>query len=104
MCTRVGVLDRGRLVVQDDLRTLQAPTGRSYVVTPDVDIVLGLLDGQVESRDGRRLVVRAPDPAVLNRMLVEAGVRVDELGPERRGLEQVVLDATTDPSQVGVGS
>ena len=28
MCTRVGVLDRGRLVVQDELRVLLAPTGR----------------------------------------------------------------------------
>ena len=102
MCTRVGVLDRGRLVVQDDLRHLQAPTGRTVVVTPDGDVAQGLLDGRIEKRDGDRLVVRSGDPAALNRMLVEGGVRVDELGPERRGLEQVVLDATTDPSQIGV--
>jgi hypothetical protein len=49
-------------------------------------------------------VVRADDPATLNRLLVDGGVRVQELGPERRGLEQVVLEATTDPSQVGVSS
>jgi ABC-type multidrug transport system ATPase subunit len=104
MCTRVGVLDRGRLVVQDELRVLRAPTGRTFVVTPDADRVVGLLDGRVEARDGHRLVVRANDAAALNRTLVEAGVRVDELGPERRGLEQVVLEATTDPGQVGVGS
>jgi ABC-2 type transport system ATP-binding protein len=102
MCTRVGVLDRGRLVVQDELRVLQAPTGRTFVVTPDVDRVVGLLNGRVEARDGQRLVVRAPDAAALNRSLVDAGVRVEELGPERRGLEQVVLEATTDPGQVGV--
>jgi ABC-type multidrug transport system ATPase subunit len=102
MCTRVGVLDRGRLVVQEDLHVLQAPTGRTLVVTPDWDTALGLLDGRVESRDGDRLLVRADDPAALNRLLVEGGVRVHELGPERRGLEQVVLEATTDPSQVGV--
>jgi ABC-2 type transport system ATP-binding protein len=102
MCTRVGVLDRGRLVVQDELRVLQAPTGRTFVVTPDADQVVGLLDGRVEARDGQRLVVRAPDAAALNRTLVDAGVRVEELGPERRGLEQVVLEATTDPGQVGL--
>ena len=101
MCTRVGVLDRGRLAVQEDLHRLRAPTGRVVVVTPDGDVALGLLDGRVEQRDGRRLVVRAEDTAALNRRLVEGGVRVHEIGPERRGLEQVVLEATTDPSQVG---
>jgi ABC-type multidrug transport system ATPase subunit len=104
MCTRVGVLDRGRLVVQDELRALRAPTGRTVVVSPDAATVVGLLDGRVEARDGQRLVVRADDPAALNRTLVAAGVRVQEIGPERRGLEQVVLEATTDPSQVGVSS
>ena len=51
---------------------------------------------------GDRLVVRADDPATLNRLLVDGGVRVQELGPERRGLEQVVLEATSEPHQVGV--
>jgi len=104
LCTRVGVLDRGRLVVQDDLPALQAPTGRTVVVTPDGDAALGLLDGRVEARDGQRLVVRHPDPATLNRLLVAHQIRVVELAPERRGLEQVVLEATTDAHQVGVSS
>jgi ABC-type multidrug transport system ATPase subunit len=101
MCTRVGVLDRGRLVVQDDLGALQAPTGRTVVVTSDPDTAVGLLDGRVELREGDRLVVRADDPAALNRLLVDNGVRVRELGAERRGLEQVVLEATTNPHEVG---
>ena len=101
MCTRVGVLDRGRLVVQEELTSLRKPTGRTVVVTPDPDLALGLLDGRVEVRDGERLVVRGGDPAELNRMLVGGGVRVRELAPERRGLEQVVLEATTDPHHVG---
>ena len=102
MCTRVGVLDRGRLVVQEELRVLRAPTGRTVVVTPDGDAALALLDGRVESREGHRLVVRAENTAHLNRLLVDGGVRVQELAPERRGLEQVVLEATSDASQVGV--
>ena len=101
MCTRVGVLDRGRLVVQEELASLRKPTGRTVVVTPDPDRALGLLDGRVEVREGERLVVRGGDPAELNRMLVDGGVRVRELAPERRGLEQVVLEATTDPHHVG---
>ena len=35
LCSRVGVLDRGRLVLQDQLATLTAPTGATVVHTPD---------------------------------------------------------------------
>ena len=43
--------------------------------------------------DGDRLLVRADDPAALNAYLVGQGVRVAEIGPHRRDLEQVVLEA-----------
>jgi len=95
LCTRVGVVDRGRLVLQDDLSMLQAPTGRVAVRTPDAGAALALLDGRVSSRDGDRLLVRGTDAAALNAELVRAGVRVAELGPERRTLEDIVLDVTT---------
>ena len=94
LCTRVGVLDRGRVVIQDDLATLQQPTGRTYVRTPDVVEVRALLDGQVEHHDDESLLVRVDDPAELNARLVRAGVRVVELSPERHTLEDVVLAAT----------
>ena len=96
LCTRVGVLDRGRLVLQDQLATLQQPTGRTVVRTPDAAAAHALLDGRVERLSGDRLVVARTEPAELNRRLVAAGLRVTELGPERRTLEQVVLAATTD--------
>lgn len=95
MCTRVGVLDSGRLVLQDELAALSGPTGRTEVHTPDVDRALGLLDGQVEEHTGGRLIVRAPDVAQLNARLVGGGVRVTLLAPERRRLEDVVMAATT---------
>ena len=38
---------------------------------------------------------RADDPAALNARLVQAGIRVDGLAPERPTLEEVVLAATT---------
>lgn len=94
MCTRVGVLDRGRLVLQDDLATLTKPTGRTYVRTPDVAQAVTLLDGQVEHSDTHSILVRVDDPIELNRRLVTAGVRVQELGPEHHTLEDVVLAAT----------
>lgn len=95
LCDRVGVLDRGRLVAQDDLAALTAPTGRIEVVTVDPGLASSLL--RVPA-DGDRLLIRSADPAGLNRLLVEAGVRVAGLAPERRTLEDVVLELTSSGS------
>jgi ABC-type multidrug transport system ATPase subunit len=94
LCTRVGIVDRGRLVLQDDLDTLRAPTGRVMVRTPDADRAAALLDGRLEQRDGDRLLVAGADPADLNARLVAAGLRVIEIGPERRSLEALMLAVT----------
>jgi ABC-2 type transport system ATP-binding protein len=98
MCTRVGVLDRGRLVLQDQLDDLRRPTGRTIVRTPDAGSAVAMLDGRVEMREGDRLVVRGSDPASLNALLVGNDIRVSELAPERRTLEEVVLDVTSPGS------
>jgi ABC-2 type transport system ATP-binding protein len=95
MCTRVGVLDRGRLVLQDSLQLLRAPTGRTVIHTARPDAAAVVLDGRIEVRDGHRLVVRGEAPDVLNAMLVRSGVPVTELAAERRTLEDVVLERTT---------
>ena len=94
LCTHVGVLDRGRLVVQDDLAALLAPTGRIEVRSPDADKAVAMLAGRVESHEGDRVIVLAEDSAELNAELVGAGLRVDELVRERRSLEDVVVNAT----------
>ena len=95
LCRRVGVVDRGRLVLQDTLASLRAPTGSVVLRTPDPEWAVGLLDGELRSRSGDRLVVRADDPAALNARLVGHGIRITELAEERRTLEDVVLAATT---------
>ena len=94
LCTRVGVLDGGRLVLQDQLSAVRAPTGNTVVHTSDVDRARQVLAGHIERLDGERFVVRGADSAALNAALVGAGVRVRELRPERRTLEEVVLAAT----------
>jgi ABC-type multidrug transport system ATPase subunit len=94
LCTRVGVLDSGRLVLQEQLAVLQAPTGRTVLRTPDVASVVAMLNGGVEARNGDRLLVRTADVAGLNARLVGDGIRVLELGPERRSLEDVVHERT----------
>jgi ABC-2 type transport system ATP-binding protein len=95
MATRVGVLDRGRLVLQEELAVLTAPTGSTIVTSPDPDRVQATLNGRVTSVDGQRVVVRADDPAEVNARLVAAGVPVSGLALERPTLEQVVLAAAS---------
>ncbi|SET03670.1 ABC transporter ATP-binding protein [Geodermatophilus poikilotrophus] len=93
LCTRVGVLDRGRLVLQDELARLTAPTGATVVDTPAADRVRAVLDGRVLGVDGSRVVVRGTDPAEVNAVLVGAGVPVTGLALQRPTLEEVVLAA-----------
>jgi ABC-type multidrug transport system ATPase subunit len=93
MCTRIGVLDRGRLVLQEQLDVLLRPTGLVSVRTPDSFRSASLLGDAVQRVEGERLLVRADDAAALNAHLVGHGVRVVEVGPYRRDLERVVLEA-----------
>ncbi len=94
LCTRVGIVDRGRLVLQQNLDELGGPTGRVIVRTPDINRATALLDGRVERRDGDRLLIADADPAEVNARLVAAGLRVSEIGPERRSLEDLMLSVT----------
>jgi ABC-2 type transport system ATP-binding protein len=98
LCTRVGVMDRGRLVVQDELSALRAPTGHVVLTTPTPSEVVALLDGRVADISGETLVVRHDDPGALNTLLVEAGISVTGFAVRRRTLEEVVLEATTTSS------
>lgn len=97
VCARRGD-GPGRLVMQEDLATLRAPTGRIVLGTADADRVVGVLDGRVEARTGDRLVIRYTDAAELNERLVREGVRIAELAPERATLEDVVLAVTSTGS------
>jgi ABC-type multidrug transport system ATPase subunit len=96
LCTRVGILDRGRLVLQDELAAVRGSTGRVILESPDAAEIVGQLNGQVTGREGPRVVVRHDDPAELNAMLVGKGFRIERLAPERRTLEQVVFEVTGD--------
>jgi ABC-type multidrug transport system ATPase subunit len=98
MCSRVGVLDRGRLVLQESLDVLLRPTGLVALRTPDAARCASLLGGMVEHLADDRLLVRAADPAALNTYLVGEGIRLTEVGPYRRDLEQVVLEAGARPT------
>lgn len=94
LCTRVGVMDRGRLVAQESMDDVRRLTGRSLVQVNDPAAALALLDGRVAERSGDRLVVDGVPVPELTRRLVEAGIDVREAAPERRTLERLVLELT----------
>jgi ABC-2 type transport system ATP-binding protein len=98
LCTHVGVMDQGKLVLQAGFADLFAPTGRVLVTSPDAERVAVFLDGHVEQRHGDRLLVRHTDAAELNAHLVSQGLRISEIGPERRTLEDIVLSVTSHGS------
>jgi ABC-type multidrug transport system ATPase subunit len=95
LCTRVGVLDRGRLVLEDDLVHLRAPTGRTLLRTSAPEAAVSVLDGRVVDRRGDELVVSGGDPAEVNAFLVSKGVPISELAAERPTLEEVILAQTS---------
>jgi ABC-type multidrug transport system ATPase subunit len=94
LCTRVGMVSHGRMVVQDEVAALRRPTGRIRISTPDVDRAVAVLGRVVAGRDGEHLTIESGDSDDLNRRLVETGIRVRELVLERRTLEEVFLEKT----------
>jgi ABC-2 type transport system ATP-binding protein len=100
ICDSAAIVHRGRLVVQDRVSALLAPTGRVQVATPDLgraaELVARLAGTELGERRDDRLVIQldGTSPEALNRHLVEGGVRVRELVVERPSLEDVFLALT----------
>jgi ABC-2 type transport system ATP-binding protein len=98
ICTRTAMMSNGRIVVQDSVANLLTTTGWVTVATPDVELAERTLrDGpfRFERLDGHVRVEIGHRPSeLLNRALVESGVRVRELIVERRTLEDVFLERT----------
>jgi ABC-type multidrug transport system ATPase subunit len=94
LCTRVGVMDRGRLVSQVSMADVRRPTGRVRLRVGDPQAALALLDGHVAERDGDRLLVAGTAVPELVRRLVGRDIEVHEAIPERRTLESLVLELT----------
>jgi ABC-type multidrug transport system ATPase subunit len=100
ICNRAAIVYNGKLIAQDTIDRLLAPTGRVWVETPDVEkanaAVRALAGVHITDLESSRLGLQMNGlrPEVLNARLVEAGVRVRELVAERSSLEQVFLRLT----------
>ncbi len=100
ICTRAGMMASGRLVAQDRVDHLLAPTGRAVLDTPDPDAAVAVL-ARVTGRDlvdraGHRLTfpLNGIPPERINHELIGAGVPVREFVIERRTLEDAYLHLT----------
>jgi len=107
ICNRAAIVYRGRLMAQDDVSKLLAPTGAFSISTPDVADAIGVLSTITGARvlEHEQDILRAHfdgvPPDEVNRALVNRGVRVLGFTPERRSLEDVFLDLTrAEPSDV----
>ena len=98
LCTRVGVVNHGELVLEKPLDEVRRSTGRIIVTTPDVERALAVLGRAVVTRTAAGGLVVVPaegdGPRGLARHLVGHDVRLDALEPERVSLEDVVVELT----------
>jgi ABC-type multidrug transport system ATPase subunit len=101
ICDRVGVISRGALVGEGTVDELRGREGLWVRVEPleQAERLLATLRGveQVARLDGGLRIAADPAAApMINRALVEAGVAVGELRPERASLEKVFLELTQE--------
>jgi ABC-type multidrug transport system ATPase subunit len=104
ICDRVGVISRGRLVGEgtvDELRGQESLWVRAEPLEEAERVVtaLGAVERVARVDGGLRI---AADPAAapaITRALVEGGIAVSELRPQRASLEKVFLELTREKTE-----
>ena len=99
VCDRAGVISRGALVKEGTVDELRGSDALRVVAEPQEQarqLIEGLAEVEaVATIDGALRVTTDPSGApAINRRLVEAGIAVSELGPDRASLEEVFLELT----------
>jgi ABC-2 type transport system ATP-binding protein len=101
ICDRVGVISKGALVGEgtvDELRGRESLWVRAEPLDEAERVVRALRGIEQVSRidGGLRIAADSSAAPVINRALVEAGIAVGELRPERASLEKVFLELTEE--------
>lgn len=100
MCTRIGVIQKGKLVAEgtiDELRGAATLTIRAAPAEQAMNLLAAEAGADNVKRldDGKfNLNVDLTRAAELNRKLVQAGVEVSELHASERSLEQIFIELT----------
>lgn len=103
-CDRVAIIDHGRLLYQGTIEALIDKEKTVKLTVDRLDEAYKILTADpalVVSRNGTQsLYVKMADDRIadVNRLLVERGIRVMELSPQRETLEQVFLRLTRPPA------
>ena len=100
-CDRVGVISKGRLVGEgtvDELRGRESLWLRAEPLEQAERVVQALrgIDEVARSDGGLRVAADSDAAPAIARALVEAGIDLGELRPERASLEQVFLELTEE--------
>jgi ABC-2 type transport system ATP-binding protein len=96
-CDAIAIVDRGRVVVQGSIDELTS-NGETVLVSTGDDLRAQALlagHGAEPVEGGLRVHASANDAAAINRRLVEAGIDVYRLEPERVSLERRFLEITS---------
>jgi ABC-type multidrug transport system ATPase subunit len=100
MCTRIGVIRKGKLVAEGTIDDLRGDAQLVIRATP-ADQAMAVLAGEIgadklhATDDGRfSLSVDPSRAAELNRRLVQAGIEVSELRESERSLTDVFMELT----------
>jgi ABC-2 type transport system ATP-binding protein len=101
ICDRVGVISKGRVVGEgtvDELRGRESLWVRAEPLDEAERVVRAFrgIDEVARIDGGLRIAADPAAAAEINRALVEAGVAVGELRPERASLEKVFLELTEE--------
>ena len=104
VCDRVGVIRDGSLVAEGTVEQLRGRAGLRVRAEPlsEAARVVGAIQGvdEVTSVDGvLDVAVDTAQAPAINRTLVEAGIAVSALYPQKASLEDVFLELTTNGDQ-----
>ena len=101
LCTRIAILDQGKLLALDSLDALLAAHGGATVVEAELAEVHGdpraALDAGLRARcevDGHKLRIETDDPTEALRALATSGLALRGLRTDRADLETVFLSLT----------
>ena len=103
-CDRVAIIDHGRLLYQGTIEDLIDKEKTVKLTVNRLEEAYAILSSDpalAVSRNGAQsLYVKMADDRIadVNRLLVERGIRVMELSPQRETLEQVFLRLTRPPA------